>query len=118
MMPQIQKLLARSDFVATAKKGRKFVSSSLIMQVRERGDDKAPRLGITATRKIGNAVQRNRAKRRMRAVAHNMLTKHAISGHDYVLIARHNTALIAWQGLVSDAKGMLATCNKPHKEQG
>ena len=52
----------------------------------------AIRFGLTASSKIGNAVIRNRARRRMRALASLILPLHAKSGYDYVLIARQKTA--------------------------
>ncbi|MGC6485668.1 MAG: ribonuclease P protein component [Candidatus Puniceispirillales bacterium] len=111
-MPGTRTLLHRSDFLATARHGDKFVAASLIMQVRDRRDDEAPRLGLTATRKIGNAVIRNRARRRMRAAASQRLTPRARPGHDYVLIARHNTASRPWQGLVDDLDRLIADHEK------
>ncbi len=49
---------------------------------------KTVRLGFTASKKIGNAVARNRAKRRLRAAAHALLPLSGRAGHDYVLVAR------------------------------
>ncbi len=50
------------------------------------------RYGLTASRKVGNAVTRNRARRRLRVLAHDILPRHAAPGYDYVLIARAATA--------------------------
>jgi len=107
-MPEVSILKSRRDFVSAAKVGDKFVSASLILQVRRRHDQAGPRVGFTATRKIGGAVQRNRAKRRMRALAWAYLAPVAIPGCDYVFIARHNTGQIPWQGLASDCQNLLA----------
>lgn len=49
------------------------------------------RVGFTASKKVGNAVRRNRAKRRLRALADDVLRQRGQSGHDYVLIARRDT---------------------------
>ena len=60
-----------------------------VLLVRERGDDDpAMRLGITVTKKIGNAVVRNRMKRRFRALAREILAEQGIAGADHVLIGR------------------------------
>lgn len=60
-----------------------------VLLVRERGDDDpAMRLGITVTKKIGNAVVRNRMKRRFRALARDILPEQGIAGADHVLIGR------------------------------
>ena len=60
-----------------------------VLLVRPRGDDDpAMRIGFTVTKKIGNAVVRNRMKRRFRALARETLPEHGISGADHVLIGR------------------------------
>jgi ribonuclease P protein component len=59
------------------------------------------RVGFTASKKIGTAVCRNRARRRMRALARVHLAPLACPGVDYVLIARHDTSSCDWQDLVT-----------------
>lgn len=78
------------------------------MQIHNRKDQNPPRFGITATRKIGGAVVRTRAKRRLRALGQAVLPRHAKPGHDYVLIARHNTARLPWQKLTDSLVAVLA----------
>ena len=107
-MPEVSILKSRRDFVSAAKVGDKFVSASLVLQVRKRRDDAGARVGFTATRKIGGAVQRNRAKRRMRALAEACLKPVADPSCDYVLIARHNTGAIPWPTLERDCRSLLA----------
>ncbi len=105
------KILKRSDFVA-ASKARRAGSPSLNLQGRNRGDELGPRVGFTATKKVGNAVARNRAKRRLRALAHQVLTAEARRGWDYVLVARPNTTCNSdWSSLESD---LLETLKKVH----
>jgi ribonuclease P protein component len=60
------------------------------------------RVGFTASRKVGNAVKRNRARRRLRAVASAVLERHAEPGMDFVLIARPATVERDYQALVGD----------------
>lgn len=64
----------------------------MIVQHRVRGEGEAPdavtRVGYTASKKVGNAVLRNRAKRRLRAVVRDVLATRDGGGSDYVLIAR------------------------------
>ena len=98
-MPGLATIPKRRDFLLATAKGRRSAVPGLVLQIVDRGDDAPPRLGITASRKIGNAVCRNRAKRRLRALAQNMLGKDGQQGHDYVLIARHNTNLLSWPEL-------------------
>lgn len=69
------------------------------------------RVGFTATKKIGNAVVRNRAKRRLRALVDTVIIPHADKHYDYVLIARHHTATRPWQQLQNDVKHVLQDLN-------
>ena len=78
----------RADFVA-ASKARYQTATGLTVQMRDRGDDDPTvRVGFTCSKKVGNAVARNRAKRRLRAVADAVLAEQAQPGWDYVLVGR------------------------------
>jgi len=105
-MPALQHLKRRADFLRVADGRRKWVTPGLILQMLPRGpgDDvgAAIRVGFTATRKIGNAVTRNRARRRLRAAAANVMTRHAAAGFDYVLIARAGTLTRLYPALLGD----------------
>lgn len=101
-MAEIQFLKNRKDFLTAAKYGVKGVTAAIVMQKRKRDDDEPPRYGVTASRKIGNAVQRNRAKRRLRSLIRDHLHPDAQSGHDYVLIARYNTGEIPYATLIKN----------------
>lgn len=63
----------------------------LVLQARARADDDEIRVGFTASKKVGGAVERNRAKRRLRAAAEELLKSQGKASHDYVLIARSET---------------------------
>ena len=77
----------RADFLAAAQARRQGMPGFLL-QARDRGDMDAPRIGYTCSKKIGNAVARNRAKRRLRALARQVLPGAARPGWDYVLVGR------------------------------
>lgn len=115
----IGRLKRRAEFLQVAAANRKWVAPGLILQVRrqpspESNSDDAPRaarsegarapvrVGFTASRKVGNAVQRNRARRRLRAVAQQVLEQHAEPGTDFVLIARPATIDRDYQALIGD----------------
>ncbi len=87
----LETLKNRRDFLAAARAG-KAVTTGMIVQRRDRRTDEtdAPgiRVGYTASKKVGNAVLRNRAKRRMRAVARDVLGCNEEQCTDFVLIAR------------------------------
>ncbi len=71
-------------------------------------DGPAPRIGLTASRKVGNAVMRNRARRRLRAAAHDVLLPRMGEPMDYVLIARAATVSRPFDQLVGDLRTCLA----------
>ena len=91
---------ARQDFLQARNQGRKALARGLVIQAIRRDAD-IWRVGLTASKKIGNAVCRNRARRRMRALARQHLATMAHPGFDYVLIARHDTISCDWQELVA-----------------
>ena len=80
----------RADFLA-ANKARRVPAPGFVLLMRPRGDDDPTmRLGITVTKKIGNAVVRNRMKRRFRALARELLPDGGVPGADHVLIGRED----------------------------
>jgi ribonuclease P protein component len=81
-------LRKRADFLAAAR-ARRQGTGSMLVQGRDRRDgDPAIRVGFTCSKKVGNAVARNRAKRRLRALARELLPAQGIPGWDYVLIGK------------------------------
>jgi len=103
------RLTRRGEFVAVASTGRRAVLPTLVVQARRHdrrlhpGEDGPPlRAGFTASRKVGGAVERNRAKRRLRALAAEVLPAHARPGHDVVLVARGTTVTCAYADLRAD----------------
>ena len=100
-MTTLVSIPSRAGFLAARDSGVKAVAAGFVLQAALTGRDDW-RLGLTASKKTGNAVRRNRARRRLRALARTELAKHARLGTDYVMIARHGTAERSWDDLVAD----------------
>jgi len=83
----LETLTKRADFLACAR-ARKAPMPAFLLQGRERNEGDTIRVGFTASKKVGNAVTRNRAKRRLRALAREILPGAGHPGWDYVLVAR------------------------------
>jgi ribonuclease P protein component len=114
-IPHLQR---RAEFLKVAGSGRKWAAPGLILQVLRRdvdtvtalpASDGAPplRIGFTASRKVGIAVARNRARRRLRAAVGEVMPQHATPGHDYVVIARGATLTRPYPALVEDLRTAL-----------
>lgn len=120
---QIDRLKKRADFLKVAGSGRKAVSYGLVLQALNTTDsdtvcfDQHVRLGFTVTKKVGNAVVRNRIKRRLRAAAAEILPTHAKSGVDYVIIGRHAALTRSYQDLLGDLKYTLRKLDKEESLQ-
>lgn len=105
-------LTRRADFLACAR-ALKAQTPGVLVQARRRGSlDRAgtegPRIGFTCSKKIGNAVTRNRAKRRLRAAARDVMPGLARDGWDYVLVGRPGaTVSRPFSALAGDLDGAL-----------
>jgi len=95
------KITKRSDYIK-ASKGRYVKTSSLFLQKLKRDDKKNPRYGVTASKKIGIAVERNRAKRRIRHAIKEVLPKYGKNGYDYVVVATVKTNKVSWKTILND----------------
>lgn len=108
-MARIARLKRRSEFLRARSEGRKWAAPGLILQAvasEPRPDGPAAEtpfaVGYTASRRVGGAVQRNRAKRRLRAAVDRVMPEHAVRGYDYVVIARTETLSRPFEALVGD----------------
>ncbi len=132
-MPIVGRLRTRPEFLKVAAEGAKWVTPGLILQARRRpppaaastgvastgvgGTGKAAarkpleegevRVGFTVSRKVGNATKRNRARRRLRAAATEVLPELGRPGCDYVLIGRARTLDRPYVELVEDLRQAL-----------
>jgi ribonuclease P protein component len=107
-------LARRAEFLAAARDIRK-VAGSITLELTptpeaQRREGEA-RIGFTASRKIGNAVARNRAKRRLRAAARETVPLSGRAGHDYVLVARAGILARDFQALLGDIKAAMVAAH-------
>lgn len=110
----MERIRHRRDFLAAAK-ALSCAMPGMIVQMRARTDDLPPRVGFTVTKKLGNAVVRNRIKRRLREAARLTLKPIAKAGHDYVLIGRSSTMERSFEDLQKDIVTALKRLHKdPH----
>jgi ribonuclease P protein component len=102
--PAVGRLKRRADFLRVAALRRKWAAPGLILQVSPQPEpaEDTIRVGFTASRKVGNAVLRNRARRRLKAVVAELVGRHAKPGHDLVLIARTATCNCPFEDLKRD----------------
>jgi len=101
------RLKKRSEFLFV-RDGKYQATGGVVIQTRENPEKSdAIRVGFTATKKIGNAVKRNKAKRRLRALAAELLPLYGLKGQDYVFIARDQTNKRKFEDLRDDVKKAL-----------
>lgn len=101
------KLRRRRSFLFVAQ-GLKAGRPSCLVQMRDRADGSgAVNIGYTASKKVGGAVERNRAKRRLREAARLLLPERAAPGFDYVFIANARTPGVSWAQLLDDVTAAL-----------
>ena len=102
----IERLRKRAEFLACAK-APSCAKGAVVVQALRRDDEPLVRAGFTATKRVGGAVVRNRAKRRMREAARLLLPQFARPGFDYVFIARGGVTTRPWARLLDDVKSAL-----------
>ena len=106
-MPAPQRLQRREQFLRVARLGTKVAVHGLVLQTLARADDGPVRLGFTVTKKIGNAVIRNRTRRRLREAARLLFRDQPLPGVDLVLIGRDATRGRRFDSLTADLRRAL-----------
>jgi ribonuclease P protein component len=104
----MERLLLRKDFLAAARSPSRAVKACVV-QMRVRADDKPARVGFTVTKKLGNAIKRNRIRRRLKEAVRTALHDDFRPGRDYVIIGRAATEGRDFAALVSDIRSALDT---------
>ncbi len=118
MRAEVGRLKQRGEFMLVAKTRRKWAAPGLVLQARRQTGagprendlhEATPqlRVGFTASRKVGSAVARSRARRRLRAAVDRVMPTHAAPDHDYVVIARAGTLTRPFDKLVDDLESAL-----------
>jgi len=107
----MQRLRHRADFLAAAA-AVKVSTKAFIVQMRDRRDDGPARVGFTVSKKVGNAVERNRVRRRLREIVRHASGEAARPGHDYVLVGRRAGLSAPFGGLLEDFKSALQRLNE------
>jgi ribonuclease P protein component len=110
MLISFRRLRRRAEFLRVARAKKRFAATGLVLQVRRWGRDEGIAseanvgLGFTVSKKVGNAVERNRVRRRLRAVATEILPQYAKSNRDYVVIGRRAALQRTFPDLQADLK--------------
>jgi ribonuclease P protein component len=112
-VPPPQRLKLRADFLRAASKGRKAAVHGLVLQALPRPDTGAARIGFTVTKKVGNAVIRNRTRRRLKEAARLLLAQRPVSDVDLVLIGRDTTRGRKFTDLMDDLRRALSKAGVP-----
>jgi ribonuclease P protein component len=102
----MERLRQRADFLAAAS-GIKVPATAFVLQARKRTDDGPVRFGFTVSKKVGNAVERNRVRRRLKEIVRLSDTKRMQSGHDYVLVGRKAALKLPFDRIAQDFEGAL-----------
>ena len=102
----MERLRQRADFLAAAS-GSKSTAAAFVLQARKRGDSGPARFGFTVSKKVGNAVERNRVRRRLREVVRLSGSNRIRAGHDYVLVGRRAALKIPFARIAEDFEGAL-----------
>jgi len=101
------RLKHRAEFLRAASRGRKVAVHGLVLQALSRPDGGPARVGFTVTKKVGNAVIRNRTRRRLKEAARLLLRETPVSGVDLVLIGRDTTRGRPFPALIDDLRRAL-----------
>jgi ribonuclease P protein component len=117
----MERLTRRTDFLAAAK-GLRASYGAFVVQARQRAEDGPARIGFTVSRQVGNAVERNRVRRRLREVvrlsAQDWLKKDQAGmhgGHDYVLIGRRAALAAPFGAMRQDLDAALRRIHDPER---
>ena len=107
---RLTRILKRSEYLRVKQRGSSVAKPGLVMQAAPSANDGSyvyPRIGFTVSKRVGNAVKRNRARRRLRSIASDILPKEGFPAWDYVFIGRLVTLDRPYDSLLEDARAAL-----------
>ena len=107
---RLTRILKRSEYLRVKRRGTSVAKPGLVIQAASSGNDSSylyPRVGFTVSKRVGNAVKRNRARRRLKSIASDVLPKEGFQSWDYVFIGRLVTLDRPYDLLVEDAGAAL-----------
>jgi ribonuclease P protein component len=108
----MERLRQRADFLAAAQ-GVKVTTAGFVLQARERESGGPIRVGFTVSKKVGNAVERNRVRRRLREIVRLSAAARLRSGHDYVLVGRRSALSLPFERMTQDFDQALRRLRAP-----
>ena len=110
----MERMRHRADFLAAAA-GAKASGAAFTLQGRRREDEGPARVGFTVSKKVGNAVERNRVRRRLREIVRLAPAGRLQAGHDYVLIGRRAALGVPFTRMVAELDGALDRLHRGHR---
>src|SRR6266699_3551703 len=110
--PAMERMRHRADFLAAAA-GAKASGAAFTLQACRRDDEGPARVGFTVSKKVGNAVERNRVRRRLREIVRLTAAARLRSGHDYVLIGRRSALSLPFELMTQDFDQALRRLRAP-----
>jgi ribonuclease P protein component len=112
----MDRLRQRADFVAAAS-GPRMASPAFVVQSRPRADDGPVRIGFTVTKKVGNAPERNRVRRRLRELVKRLDVISMRPHHDYVIVGRRAALDRGFETMFNDLRSALSRLERQTQRQ-
>jgi len=107
----MERLRQRADFLAAAT-GVKVPAAAFVLQAKRRSDQGPARFGFTVSKKVGNAVERNRVRRRLREIVRLTGAERVRAGHDYVLVGRRAALALPFERIKQDFDGAIRRAHR------
>ena len=108
----MERLKQRADFLAAAT-GSKAPGAALVLQAKKRADTGPARVGFTVSKKVGNAVERNRVRRRLREIVRLAAPAAFAAAHDYVVVGRRTALRMKFARITEEFTGALSRVHAP-----